>query len=98
MTFQGGFVGRTCAVHVRLAKLEQEKEKERTRTEWTLLTYVYPEDVNRRQIFTLPTLHTTSTDTTDIAERVSAIRLTFETSSDFFGRVTVYDLKLEGYR
>ncbi|KAJ3933877.1 MAG: hypothetical protein NXY57DRAFT_1047629 [Lentinula lateritia] len=69
ITFQGGFVGRTCAIHAR--------------ANWRLLTYIYPEDVNRKQTFTLPSL--------------SDAALTFETSSDFFGRVTVYDLDLKGY-
>jgi len=27
---------------------------------------------------------------------VSSVKLIFEESSDFFGRITVYDLKLEG--
>ncbi|KAJ3760954.1 hypothetical protein EV360DRAFT_68279 [Lentinula raphanica] len=131
LTFQGGFVGRTCAVHVRPV-LDAALAKERL--DWTLLTYVYPEDVNRRQMFTLPAVSssspapatashaptsstTSSSSSPDDADSsiklpendkdlkqnqaavgISALRLTFETSSDFFGRITVYDLELKGYR
>ncbi|KIK64324.1 hypothetical protein GYMLUDRAFT_240885 [Collybiopsis luxurians FD-317 M1] len=96
LTFQGGFVGRTCAVHVRLNDPEKDGK-----ADWTLLTYVYPEDVNRRQIFSLPDLPSrlnqeSGQETTAETRGISALRLTFETSSDFFGRVTVYDLSLEG--
>jgi len=50
-----------------------------------LMTHVYPEDVNRRQTFDL-----------GIGAGVMSVKLVFEQSSDFFGRITVYDLKLEG--
>ncbi|KAJ3819986.1 hypothetical protein F5878DRAFT_290483 [Lentinula raphanica] len=130
LTFQGGFVGRTCAVYVRPV-LDAALAKEKP--DWTLLTYVYPEDVNRRQTFTLPAVSSSSpppatashapTSSTassssspndadssiklennkDLKQNqagvgTSALRLTFETSSDFFGRITVYDLELKGYR
>ena len=54
-------------------------------TSWQQLTYIYPEDVNRAQTFDLA-----------ITEPVGSIKLIFEESSDFFGRVTVYDLMVEG--
>jgi len=54
------------------------------------LTYVYPEDVNRRQSFDfIP-----SEDL--LTSGVTSLKLIFEESSDFFGRITIYDLKLEG--
>ncbi|KAJ4470780.1 hypothetical protein J3R30DRAFT_1119939 [Lentinula aciculospora] len=142
ITFQGGFVGRTCAVHLRPVRPDDSPGN----ADWRLLTYVYPEDVNRRQTFTLPSLSHTPTTTSTIIpsaslssltpstpsapsmpidaeledenshtnkndsenrsedqdtrfkQGFSALRLTFESSSDFFGRVTVYDLDLKGYQ
>lgn len=54
-------------------------------TSWQELTRIYPEDVNRVQMFDLAA-----------GEPVKGIKLIFEESSDFFGRVTVYDLMIEG--
>jgi hypothetical protein len=54
-------------------------------TTWQELTRVYPEDVNRAQVFDLVA-----------GEPVKAIKLIFEESSDFFGRITVYNLMIEG--
>lgn len=45
----------------------------------------------------MPALSSQSTITSPDGIGVIALKLTFESSSDFFGRVTVYDLKLEGY-
>jgi hypothetical protein len=59
--------------------------------EWQPFASIYPEDVNRRQTFDL--------QTTNLESRISgiqAIKFIFEESSDFFGRITVYDLRLEG--
>lgn len=53
---------------------------------WSLLTTIFPEDVNRRQIFDLPAA----------CEGVENMKLIFEESSDFFGRITVYDMVMEG--
>ncbi|KAI9445391.1 hypothetical protein H4582DRAFT_2109057 [Lactarius indigo] len=52
---------------------------------WQQLTHIYPEDANRAQTFDL-----------SITEPVGGIKLIFEESSDLFGRVTVYDLMVEG--
>jgi hypothetical protein len=54
-------------------------------TSWQELTRIYPEDVNRAQTFDLTA-----------GEPVQGIKLIFEESSDFFGRITVYDLMIEG--
>ncbi|EPQ60229.1 galactose-binding like protein [Gloeophyllum trabeum ATCC 11539] len=87
LTFQGGFVGTKCAVEAITA---QQAGSESSKG-WQMLSRIYPEDVNRQQIFDLtpvdPTLH---------GKHVEALRVVFEESSDFFGRVTVYDLQLEG--
>jgi len=82
LTFQGGFVGTRCSVHV-LPSNQQE---------WKFLTYVYPEDVNRRQSFDF-----IPSDADLLASGVTSLKLIFEESSDFFGRITIYDLKLEGW-
>jgi hypothetical protein len=80
ITFQGGFVGTRCAVCI-----PDKKNCE-------IITKIYPEDVNRQQIFDLPQSHP------KIMEGISSLKLEFEDSSDLFGRVTVYDLKVEGMK
>ena len=67
-------MGTRCAVNI------QPKDGE-----WTLLTHIFPEDVNRRQSFDLPQ-----------TEAIVQMKLVFEESSDFFGRLTIYDLVVEG--
>lgn len=57
--------------------------------DWTSWLYIYPEDVNGRQDFDL--------DGGTVNESgVTSIKVVFEQSSDFFGRVTVYDIRLLG--
>ncbi|KAI0783111.1 galactose-binding domain-like protein [Abortiporus biennis] len=56
--------------------------------EWRTWTRVYPEDVNRAQSFDLPD--------DMVQDSINSLRLVFEESSDFFGRITVYDLQLFG--
>ena len=80
IVFQGGFVGRRCAVCI-----------PGTDTAWHILSHIYPEDVNRRQSFDL-----VPTQPELLEGGVSSVKLVFEESSDLFGRITVYDLKLEG--
>jgi hypothetical protein len=75
LTFQGGFVGTACLVNTR----------SQDATTWQELTRIYPEDVNRAQVFDLT-----------LGEPVKTIKLIFEESSDFFGRITVYNLMIEG--
>ncbi|PPQ64308.1 hypothetical protein CVT26_002191 [Gymnopilus dilepis] len=83
LTFQGGFVGTRCVL---LIPTENSDKKD-----WQVLTTVYPEDVNRRQSFDLISTQIQIPD-----KGISALKLSFEESSDFFGRITVYDLNLEG--
>jgi len=82
MTFQGGFVGTRCVVQI--PPPDSAKD-------WQVLTNIYPEDVNRRQVFDLKPI-----GAVDLEWGVTGLRLLFEESSDFFGRITVYDLKMEG--
>ncbi|KAI8990686.1 galactose-binding like protein [Trametes punicea] len=82
LTFQGGFVGTRCSVEV-LPSAQDAK--------WRVLTRIYPEDVNRRQTFDLVPGEPDLVDC-----RIDSMKLVFEESSDFFGRVTVYDLQVFG--
>ena len=82
LTFQGGFVGTKCSVEV---------VKPRDGQKWEVLTRIYPEDVNRKQSFDL-----VPTSEPDAEWQVEGLKFVFEESSDFFGRVTVYDLQLLG--
>lgn len=83
LTFQGGFVGTRCSVEVLLVGAEKGQ--------WRNWTRVFPEDVNRKQTFEL------APSEPDLADRsVESVKLVFEESSDFFGRVTVYDLQVWG--
>ena len=55
------------------------------------MTRIYPEDVNRKQTFDLVP------DNAHLVEKgVEGLKLVFEESSDFFGRVTVYDMQIFG--
>ena len=82
LTFQGGFVGTKCSV---------EAVKPGGGQKWEVLTRIYPEDVNRKQSFDL-----VPASEPDAERQVEGLKFVFEESSDFFGRVTVYDLQLLG--
>ncbi|KAH9837389.1 galactose-binding like protein [Rhodofomes roseus] len=82
MTFQGGFVGTKC-------RLEVLTQRAPHKGEWQLFAHVFPEDVNRKQTFGLDSSEVESTG-------LVGLKLVFEESSDFFGRITVYDLQLSG--
>jgi len=87
LTFQGGFVGTRCSVDVHTNQNAGDS------TEWHTLTHIYPEDVNRQQCFELKP----EGEVQGLVENgVESIKLVFEESSDFFGRITVYDLRIEG--
>ena len=81
-TFQGGFVGTNCALEV-ARSVEEGK-----RLTWRQWTKVFPEDVNRKQSFDLPA--------EEVQDGVEGLRMVFEESSDFFGRITIYDLQVLG--
>lgn len=91
MTFQGGFVGTRCAIDVLPASPSAEDASEDVTTaplkaKMQHQTHIYPEDVNRRQSFELPAS----------SAAVDQIKIVFEESSDFFGRITIYDLQILG--
>jgi hypothetical protein len=87
LTFQGGFVGTRCSVDLRV------NQKDGGSTGWHTLARIYPEDVNRRQIFELEPREVQGL----VENGAESIKLVFEDSSDFFGRITVYDLQVEGF-
>ncbi|KAJ7702987.1 galactose-binding domain-like protein [Mycena rosella] len=85
LTFQGGFVGTRCAVKVPAPDSDSGNS-------WKTVTYIFPEDINGRQEFSLKS----ESSAVVIAGGIDRLRLEFEESSDFFGRITLYDLKLHG--
>ncbi|KAI0654466.1 galactose-binding like protein [Cubamyces menziesii] len=85
ITFQGGFVGTRCSVEVLPSGAQDGGAK------WRVLTRIYPEDVNRKQTFDLMPGEPDLVDC-----RIEGMKFVFEESSDFFGRVTVYDLRVLG--
>ncbi|KAH8110685.1 galactose-binding domain-like protein [Phellopilus nigrolimitatus] len=87
ITFQGGFVGKRCALGVVPAANSEEKNEGEipALAKMSHLTVIYPEDVNRKQTFELP-------ETSPVAQ----LKMLFEESSDFFGRITIYDLQVAG--
>ncbi|KAF7347528.1 Nuclear receptor 2C2-associated protein [Mycena venus] len=87
LTFQGGFVGTRCAV-----KIPVSSEGSETGNNWHTLIYIFPGDINNRQEFSLQT----ESNVAVISGGIDKLRLEFEESSDFFGRITLYDLKLYG--
>ena len=84
ITFQGGFVGTRTALEIPISG-----GSEGGKTEWKEWSSIFPEDVNRAQTF--------DRSHKDGAEGgVQGLKLVFQESSDFFGRITVYDLQLDG--
>jgi len=81
ITFQGGFVGTRCSLQF----------PSPASGDWEVVAKVFPEDNNRPQIFTR-----TPNTPGALDGGVEKLKLTFEESSDFFGRITIYDLRLEG--
>ncbi|KAJ7109848.1 hypothetical protein C8R44DRAFT_833458 [Mycena epipterygia] len=55
-----------------------------------ILTHVFPEDTNGRKQFSLKT----ESSAVVILNGIDRLRLEFKESSDFFGRITLYDLQL----
>jgi hypothetical protein len=98
LAFQGGFVATKVAIQV------ADNTPGEKNISWEPLCYVYPEDVNRKQTFEITTqgsvkLADTTTDgvhgETSLPP-ITSMKLVFEQSSDFFGRVTLYDLDVQG--
>lgn len=90
LTFQGGFVGTRCKLLIKSGRSERGREAKgdyEGNSQWESFTTIFPEDVNRKQTFLLPG-----------NAKFGELKLLFEESSDFFGRITLYDVQLDGYR
>lgn len=82
--FQGGFVGNVC--HLTL---------ENTDGEVIHKISFYPDDINDRQVF--PLINQKHNDTDDqlvICKNVAKFKILFEKSTDFFGRIIIYNLEI----
>ena len=88
LTFQGGFAGKRCSILASpLAGNDiADSENLRSGTQLTELCTIYPEDVNRKQTFEI----------SECPTAITLLRIVFEESSDLFGRITIYDLQIEG--
>ena len=60
---------------------------ETTSKEWIEVMRIFPEDVSRRQSFPF--------ESRDV-RAIRALKFVFEESSDFFGRITIYDIDVLG--
>ncbi|KAJ1306764.1 hypothetical protein OPQ81_007750 [Rhizoctonia solani] len=87
LTFQGGFVGTRCTIY---GILTHDGEGAEDGSKWQAITQIYPEDINRRQTFDM----TPGANQIDLSKGVSRLKIVFEESSDFFGRITLYSLEL----
>lgn len=85
--FQGGFVGSECKL-----TLEGGDGKNK------IHTVFYPDDINDTQIFPLingQNESTTNESTIPESCDITKVRLVFERSSDFFGRIIIYNLEMQ---
>ena len=88
ITFQGGFVGTRCNIEFNALSAD---DGESTKPRWHPLGRIYPQDINGRQCFDLVAA------SPEILEGgTRRLKLSFEASSDFFGRITIYDLQVDG--
>ena len=83
ITFQGGFVGRSCALSVTNAASPKRLVQ---------LHIWEPRDTNDPQHFVI----TPPADAPAAACQVTNLKLTFPASTDFFGRITIYALEITG--
>ncbi|EOA97595.1 Nuclear receptor 2C2-associated protein, partial [Anas platyrhynchos] len=87
--FQGGFSSRLCTL-----------EGCRTGEELVKISELYPEDVNAMQISFLPLeVFRVQSYRFEVEETaLDKLKITFENSTDFFGRIVVYHLRVLGER
>jgi hypothetical protein len=103
LTFQGGFVGKKCALYGRrqvrddtLKDIATGVHSANADASWSLLERIYPEDVNRKQTFTLSSAIVTTSEGPQDIRGYDQLKIVFEESTDFFGRIVVYALSIEG--
>lgn len=83
ITFQGGFVGKACALSVTNAASPKRLVP---------LHNWEPRDTNDPQLFAVQP----PVDAPDAARGVTNLKLNFPASTDFFGRITIYALDITG--
>lgn len=86
LMFQGGFAGVRCE----LQKKHSESSSCASAAEWESVMFFSPKDCSMIQNFPIPT----ETSSCIPVESCSWIRLIFHSSSDPFGRIVIYHLKL----
>lgn len=83
--FQGGFVGGDC-----------QFQATRNGSDFETIAPFYPEDSNKLQSFPIAA-SAASTAAADPEEEFSKFRILFGSSTDFFGRITIYTLDIIGF-
>ncbi|KAI8089139.1 galactose-binding domain-like protein [Halteromyces radiatus] len=81
LTFQGGFVGKTCVALGSTADQPNDYSVH--------LATFYPQDINPMQTFPIPNNNNVP---------IQRLKLIFEESTDFYGRITIYKLDVLGTR
>lgn len=99
LTFAGGFVGTNCTFStVSLSPSSSSTTKAGTK-DWVVRNRFFPEDVNRKQSFDLPPPSPAGeSGEGEEEEGTREVKVEFEKGSDFFGRITIYELEVWGWR
>lgn len=86
--FQGGFVSEECTLYV----TKEYYNTSSTGVLWEEIdeAYIEPENINSIQEFSLEEVDESS-------RKCSAIKLSFDSGTDFYGRVIIYKLEVWGY-
>ena len=92
--FQGGFVPEECELFTTstASASASTKKAEQDDSDWNLIedAYIEPEDNNEKQSFDLTEMENSQD------RKCDAIRLQLKSSSDFYGRVTIYKFEVWG--
>ncbi|ESO13231.1 hypothetical protein HELRODRAFT_188174 [Helobdella robusta] len=83
LKFQGGFVGKDCLL------LGQQQTTNDDTIEWKEIMEFFPKDISSEQIFNCK-------ESGNQLEPVKKLKIVFQSSFDFFGRVTIYKLDIIG--
>ncbi|KAJ3180525.1 Nuclear receptor 2C2-associated protein [Geranomyces variabilis] len=94
LMFQGGFAGKECTLLGQSATAttdagdDNNNNSDSAAAAWETLLDFYPVDANHLQVFAAPDAVQTKT--------WKRLRVLFKTSTDFYGRITVYRLDVRG--
>ncbi|CAG8476083.1 13407_t:CDS:2 [Ambispora leptoticha] len=78
--FQGGFAGKKCSVYGGSKGEQAAKEESKNEFSYRFIANIYPEDGENSSNLNL----------------IEKLKIVFESSTDFFGRITIYDFDLLG--